>query len=90
MAYYSYSRYSSTEESIKRAQYIKLRSKMQSILNKTYSLNNKVDNLKSSLKQCLTIDNDIYESNNYNAVDKNIDSLIVDINSVISSINSHI
>ena len=88
-SYRSY-RFSNNDESIKRAAYIKLRSKMQSILSKSQALSGRIGYLNSSLKQCLSIDNDIFESSNFNMIDNNIDNLISDINSTLSSINSHI
>lgn len=86
---YSYG-FSSSDESIKRAAYIRLRSKMQSILSKSKSLNNKIGNLKSQLKICLSMDNDMFDSSNYNIINNNIDDLILDINDTLSSINYHI
>lgn len=87
---YRYRRFSSSDDSQKKSQYIKLRNKMQSILSKSRSLDNKIGTLKSSIKQCLVVDNLIHDENSYNVIDNNVNELIEDINNVISSINSHI
>ena len=87
MGYYGYGY---DEDYEKRMAYIRLRGKMQSILNKTGDLESKVENLKSTIKMSLTIDDDIYKPDDYEMVEENIDSLIGDINETLSTINSQI
>ena len=74
----------------KRIAYIRLRNKMESILSKSNDLNNKIGNLKSSLTISLTIDDEIFNINEYENISNNLDGLSSDINRTISNINSHI
>lgn len=74
----------------KRMAYIRLRGKMQSILVKAGDLESKVENLKSTIKMSLTVDDDIYKPDDYEMVEENIDSLIGEINETLSTINSQI
>ena len=80
----------STEDIEKRNAYIKLRSKMESILGKATNLEGKVENLRSALMMSLTIDDDIYNPEEFEVVPENINELISDINDTISTINSFI
>lgn len=78
------------EDYEKRMAYIRLKSKMESILNKTGDLHSKTDNLKSTVKMSLTIDDDIYKPDDFEVVSENIDNLLSDINETLSEINSQI
>ena len=84
------SNYDHDEDYEKKMAYLKVRSKMESILNKTKDLKSKVNNLKSNAKVSLTIDDDIYKLEDFNKVSNNIEELIIDINSTLSSINSQV
>jgi len=78
------------EDYEKKMAYIRLRSKMESILNKALSLNVKEDNLNSSLKMALTIDDNVFEHEEFDIVTDNTSDLINDIHETLSNINSRI
>ena len=77
-------------DEIKRQKYIALKNKMRSIQTKSNYLNSNVDNLKSSLKMCFSVDGEVYNESNFNIVDKGIDDLNKDISNVIDIINRQI
>ena len=74
----------------KRIAYIRLRSKMESILNKSIGLNTKEADLGSALKVSLTVDDNIFENEAFKSITNNTEELITDIHQTISNINSHI
>ena len=78
------------EDMMKKAKYRALLYKMQSILNKSKNLDNRLDTLKTGMKTCLIIDDKIYKESEYDQIDRNIETLNADINSTINTIKSNI
>ena len=78
------------EDYEKKIAYVRLRSKMEGILSKALSLNIKEDNLNSSIKVSLIVDDNIYEYDEYENIMDNTEGIITDIHETISNINSRI
>lgn len=79
----------SEEDEMKKESYRKLLNKMRSIQSKNNNLKNKTDILKSELKNSFLVDNLLYNNNGFNEIEKNVDFLVSDVNSVISIIRKY-